>query len=202
LLGIDNIFEVFFLAGFVAGTVIRNVYTLRCRKIKTMKKRKSAADIILIGAAGIAMTLPLCYLFTAWLDFADYQLPGWLGWTGTVVFVMSLLLLWRSHADLGQNWSAMLQIRQQHSLVTSGIYRYIRHPMYAAHLLWAVAQGMLLENWLAGWAFLVAFVPLYLIRVPKEEQMMLEQFGEQYRGYISLTGRVVPRFRKERLTTP
>lgn len=153
-------------------------------------------DIILISAAGIAMALPLFYLFTPWLGFADYCLPEWMGWIGTAVFAMALLLLWRSHADLGRNWSAILQIKQEHSLVTDGIYRHIRHPMYAAHLLWAIAQGLLLENWLAGWAFLVVFVPLYLIRVPKEEHMMLEQFDEQYRQYISRTGKIIPRFWK------
>jgi protein-S-isoprenylcysteine O-methyltransferase Ste14 len=194
LLGIDNIFEVIFLVGFVVGSVIRKVYTFRCRHSKATKKRKSLVDIILISAAGVGMALPLFYLFTPWLDFADYDLPGWLGWIGTVVFAMALFLLWRSHADLGRNWSATLQIRREHSLITDGIYRHIRHPMYAAHLLWAIAQGLLLENWLAGWAFLVISVPFYLLRVPKEEKMMLEQFGEEYREYISRTGRIIPHF--------
>ena len=194
MFGIDNIFEVIFLVGFVVGSVIRKVYTFRYRGSKTTKKRKSLVDIILISFAGVGMALPLFYLFTPWLDFADYDLPGWLGWIGTAVFAMALFLLWRSHADLGQNWSAILQIRQEHSLVTDGIFRYMRHPMYAAHLLWAIAQGLLLENWLAGWVFLVTFIPMYLVRVPKEEKMMLEQFGEEYREYISRTSGMVPKF--------
>jgi len=192
LLGIDNTFEVIFLVGFVVGSVIRKVYTFRCRGSKATKKRKSLVDIILISAAGVGLAAPLLYLFSPWLDFADYDLPGWLGCVGTVVFAMALFLLWRSHADLGRNWSAILQIRQEHSLITDGIYRHIRHPMYAAHLLWAIAQGLLLENWLAGWAFLVIFVPFYLLRVPKEEKMMLEQFGQEYRQYISRIGRMIP----------
>jgi protein-S-isoprenylcysteine O-methyltransferase Ste14 len=68
--------------------------------------------------------------------------------------------------------------------------------MYAAHLLWAVAQGLLLENWLAGWIFLVVFIPLYLLRVPQEEQMMLDQFGQEYRDYMARTGRLIPGLRK------
>ena len=192
MLGIDNIFEVIFLVGFVVGSVIRKVYTFRCRGSKATKKRKSLVDIILISAAGIGLAAPLFYLFSPWLDFADYDLSGWLGCVGTVVFAMALFLLWRSHADLGRNWSATLQIRQEHSLITDGIYRHIRHPMYAAHLLWAIAQGLLLENWLAGWAFLVISIPFYLLRVPKEEKMMLEQFGQEYRQYISRTGRMIP----------
>ncbi|MFH1884734.1 MAG: protein-S-isoprenylcysteine O-methyltransferase [Planctomycetota bacterium] len=192
LLGIDNTFEVIFLVGFVVGSVIRKVYTFRCRGSKATKKRKSLVDIILISAAGVGLAAPLLYLFSPWLDFANYDLPGWLGCVGTVVFAMALFLLWRSHADLGRNWSATLQIRREHSLITDGIYRHIRHPMYAAHLLWAIAQVLLLENWLAGWAFLVISVPFYLLRVPKEEKMMLEQFGQEYRQYISRTGRIIP----------
>jgi protein-S-isoprenylcysteine O-methyltransferase Ste14 len=194
LLGIDNIFEVIFLVGFIVGSVIRKVYTFGCRGSKSVDKRKSVVDIILISAAGVGMALPFFYIFTPWLDFANYDLPRWLGWIGTAVFAGAIFLLWRSHADLGRNWSAILQIRKEHSLVTNGVYRYMRHPMYAAHLLWAIAQGLLLENWLAGWVFLVTFIPMYLVRVPKEEKMMLEQFGQEYRQYISRTGRMIPYF--------
>jgi protein-S-isoprenylcysteine O-methyltransferase Ste14 len=151
---------------------------------------------VLIVAAGLGMAAPLVYLFTPWLDFANYDLPGWMGWAGTAAFAAALVLLWRSHADLGLNWSATLRIRSGHCLVTRGIYRDIRHPMYAAHLLWAVAQGLLLANWLAGWAFLAVFVPFYLLRVPHEEKMMLDQFGDEYRAYMARTGRLIPRLRR------
>ncbi len=193
---IDSIFEVVFLLGFIIGFVIRKIYMVRYGKSKAVMKYKSVVDIVLLGVAGIAMILPFFFMFTPWLDFADYHLPGWMGWIGTAVFAMSLVLLWRSHADLGRNFSPILQINQEQSLVTDGIYRHIRHPMYTAHILWSIAQGMLLENWLAGWAFLVVSMPLYITRMPKEERMMLDQFGEQYRQYISRTGRIIPRLWK------
>ena len=193
---IDSIFEVVFLAGFFIGFVIRKMYTVRCRNSKAIKKYKSIVEIIILGITGITMILPFFFILTPWLDFANYNLPQWLGWVGTAVFAIALLLLWRSHADLGPNWSPLPQIRQGHSLITDGIYLHIRHPMYAAHLLWAIAQGFLIENWLAGWGFLLVSLALYLIRIPKEEHMMLEQFGEQYRQYISRTGRIIPRFQK------
>ena len=193
---IDNIFEAVFIVGFIIGLVIRKIYTARCPKSEAIRKYRSVIEIILLSAAGIAMILPFISIFTSWLGFADYHLPVWLGWIGTPVFAMALLLLWRSHADLGKNFSPILQIRQQHSLITNGVYHYIRHPMYAAHLLWAIAQGLLVQNWLAGWAFLVVSMPLYIIRMPKEEQLMIEQFNEQYRRYICRTGRLIPRFWK------
>ena len=188
-----NTSEVIFLAGFVTGSVIRNIYTARCRGLQAEKKYSSVLDIILVSIAGVGMVIPLLYLFTPWLDFANYALPGWSGWVGAAAFAGAIFMLWRSHADLGRNWSATLCVTGQHSLVTTGIYRRIRHPMYTAHLLWAIAQGFLLSNWLAGWAFLVLSVPLYVIRIPKEEQMMLEHFGEEYHQYMSRTGRLIPR---------
>jgi len=64
--------------------------------------------------------------------------------------------------------------------------------MYAAHLLWGIAQVLLLQNWIAGFAMLATSLPLYLVRIPREEQMMLEHFGEEYHLYMSQTGRVIP----------
>ena len=110
------------------------------------------------------------------------------------VFAMALLLLWRSHADLGRNWSAILRIRPEHTLVTDGVYRHIRHPMYAAHWLRGIAPALLLQNWIAGLSMLVFFVPIYLVRVPRVEKMMLENFEEEYHEYMNRTGRVIPRF--------
>jgi len=75
LFGIDNIFEIIFLAGFVVGSVIRKVYTFRCRGDKTTNKCKSVVDIILISIAGVGLAAPLFYLFSPWLDFANYNLP-------------------------------------------------------------------------------------------------------------------------------
>ncbi len=196
LLKVYNSFEVIFLAGFIIGLVIRKVYTFRARGSKATSKHRSVVDIVLLSAAGVGLAAPLFYLFTSWLDFADYDLPRWMGWMGTAVFAAALLLLWRSHVDLGLNWSGTLQVREGHTLVTAGVYRYMRHPMYSAHLLWAIAQALLIENWLAGWAFLAIFVPFCLIRIPREEQMMLDNFGEQYRQYMNHTGRLMPRLRR------
>jgi protein-S-isoprenylcysteine O-methyltransferase Ste14 len=192
LLKSHNTSEVIFLAGFVVGSVIRTVYTTKCRGLKVEKKYSSVLDIILVSTAGVGMIMPLLYLFTPWLHFANYSLPYWSGWLGTAAFAGAIFMLWGSHVDLGHNWSATLSITGEHSLVTTGVYRYIRHPMYSAHLLWAIAQGLLLSNWLAGWAFLVLPIPLYIVRIPKEEQMMLERFGEEYREYMGRTGRLIP----------
>jgi protein-S-isoprenylcysteine O-methyltransferase Ste14 len=148
-----------------------------------------------MGLWGIAQLLPLVFFFSSRLEFADYSLPIGLGILGAIFFVAAVWLIWRSHADLGRNWSPTLQIRREHGLIMAGVYRLVRHPMYAAHVLWAIGQPLIVQNWLAGWGGLVAMLPVYILRVGKEEQMMLDHFGNEYREYMNRTGRIVPRFR-------
>jgi protein-S-isoprenylcysteine O-methyltransferase Ste14 len=64
--------------------------------------------------------------------------------------------------------------------------------MYAAFWLWAIAQFLLLPNWIAGPAGLVGFGTLFFGRVAREEELMIESFGEEYRTYMRTTARVLP----------
>ncbi len=188
------IFKFCYVIGLIVGSVIRGVYMrpYRSRSNKTAQKIDLDRLLITLSSLGL-LFLPLIYLLTPWLDFADYYLPLWLGWLGAVVFTAALWLLWRSHVDLGQNFSPELEILEGHALVTHGVYKHIRHPMYAAHWLWGIAQALLLQNWIAGLSMLVTLAPLYYVRVPREEQMMLEHFGDEYQTYMERTGRVIPR---------
>ncbi len=199
----ESTLKIVFAAGFVAACVIRGICTHRVRRGRGKEAHQAADEhrvraewlLMLLVSAGM-FVLPLVYLVTSWLDFADYRLPDWAGLGGAAAFAAALWLLWRSHADLGRHWSVRLEIQQEHSLVTEGVYRYVRHPMYAAHFLWAIAQPLLLQNWIAGPAFLVTFLPMYLRRVSHEEQMMIGRFGDEYRSYAGRTGRLFPRLRR------
>lgn len=192
----NNVFKIVYFIEFVLISIVRSAHTTKYRTLRIALDRKTLLDVFLLGLAGIGMLIPLVYVFSSVLDFADYALPDWVGWTGVVLFGLAIWLLWRSHADLGRNWTPTLGIRDEHKLVTEGVFKYIRHPMYAAHLLWALAQVLMLHNWIAGFSFLVVSAPQYLLRVNDEEQMMLEQFGEEYRAYMERTGRVIPHLMK------
>ncbi len=202
----ENIFKIVYVIGFVAGSVIRNSCVSRVprwwkKKQNLVQEKESALDKLIMIPVFLGMVvIPILYLVTSWLDAVDYHLPNWAGFVaggfGVVFFALALWFLWRSHFDLGHNFSPELKIKENHDLVTSGVYAHIRHPMYLAHFLWAIGQALLLQNWIAGWAFLVAFFPVYLQRYQKEEKMLSDQFGEEYRAYIRRTGRILPRFRR------
>lgn len=190
-----------YFLGILAETVIRVPHEWRRRQTRRVVDRVSGLERFLVGLVAVgSLFTPAVYAFTPWLDKADYRLSpsskGLTGGFGVLILAVAVWMFWRSHADLGRNWSPSLQLREGHTLVTEGAYRSIRHPMYASMWLWGVAQALLLQNWIAGWASLVLFLPLYVLRVPREEQMMLEQFGEAYRVYMNRTGRVIPRLKR------
>lgn len=192
---VNSIFKIVYLIELIAITAVRGRHTAPYRRLKTAVDRSSALDTGLLALVGVGMLVPLVYVFSSILDFADYDLPRWVGWLGALLFAGAAWLLWRSHADLGRNWTPTLGLREEHALVSDGVFRHIRHPMYAAHLLWGLAQLLRLHNWIAGPAMLLVTVPQVLLRVGDEERMMVERFGEAYERYMARTGRLLPRLR-------
>ena len=107
--------------------------------------------------------------------------------------VAFLTIFHLSHKHLARNWSVSLEIRKDHQLVDTGLYRKIRHPMYTSFWLWAIAQFLLIPNWIAGLAGLVSIAVLYYSRVGAEEEMMRQQFGAEYDAYCERTYRLLPK---------
>src|SRR3989442_15747704 len=115
-----------FLTGFIVYVGIRGVFKHRTRSNEKMVSRSGALEkaLMVIVIPG-GLLLPVIYLFTPWLAFADYHLPSVARWCGAVLLLAALWLFWRSHVDLGQNWSQSLEIRKGHQLVTQGVYHYV-----------------------------------------------------------------------------
>ena len=149
--------------------------------------------LLLTGMWLASMVLPFLVIATPWLDAFDYRLPDMTTWIGLALLVPYLWLFWRSHADLGRNWSPGLEVRTEHELVTRGVYAQIRNPMYAAIWLGAFAQALLIQNWIGGFAVIPAFAAMWFIRVPREEAMMRRRFGAAWDAYVARSGRLLPR---------
>lgn len=191
-----DIFTAFYFIAIVAETIIRAPFNEKRKKQKMGERRVTSQERILLGLLFLGMFfVPIVYAASRWLDFANYTLPAWAGWLGVLLLAGAVLVFWRGHVVLGLNWSPSLEIREKHELVTRGIYRVIRHPMYASQWLWTIAQPLLLQNWIAGFIGLLTFIPFYFLRVKAEEQMMLDSFGTEYREYMKMTGRVLPKLR-------
>ena len=193
--------KIIYMIGYwAANFVIRAPYIKAHQRLPIRANRKTRGDTGLFLAVGVGgFFLPLIYVFTPVLSFADYSSPLWVGLIGVVVLLLGNWVFWKSHKDLGTNWSPTLEIREKHTLVMHGIYRRIRHPMYLSIWLLVIAQTMILPNYIAGFSGVVPFALLYFLRVPKEERMMREEFGESYDEYLLGTGRILPRLRTRRV---
>ena len=180
------------LLGSAVMVAIRAPHGHRSLKVPVAKSRKGTLEIALLTLAWLGFFVPLLWIATSALSFADFPLYPVPLVAGTLCLALGLWLFHRSHVDLGTNWSITLEIRENHRLVTEGVYRRVRHPMYLALLLHSVGQALVLPNWLAGPSYLVAFGILFAFRVGAEERMMLEEFGKDYEAYRAVTKRLVP----------
>ena len=177
----------------VGWYVIRIPHARRSRRIPIARSARGAREIalLLISLTGLGV-LPLVYVATGFPRFANYGFRPAQAWIGTAAAVASLAMFHLTHRALGRNWSVTLEVRESHKLVTDGVYGRVRHPMYTAFWLWAVAQALLLPNWVAGLSGLVGFGTLYFFRVGQEERLMIEAFGDAYRAYMGRTARLIP----------
>jgi protein-S-isoprenylcysteine O-methyltransferase Ste14 len=190
-----------FVALVISWYLIRYEHERRSRRQKIVWSARGPREtaLLLISLTGLGI-LPLVYVTTGVPRFAAYAFHPIQAWLGLLFAMAALGMFQLTHRALGQNWSVSLDVREGHQLVTEGIYRRVRHPMYAAFWLWAIAQALLLPNWFAGLAGLVGFGTLFFGRVAREERMMLEAFGDSYRAYMARTGRVFPSILGARLS--
>ncbi len=177
----------------VAWWVIRLPFE---RKSKRNVLLRDAMDLrekllLLVSLTGLGL-IPLAYIATGFPAAFDQPFSAARAMAGLLMFGAALMLFYATHKALGRNWSVTLAVRADHALVTTGVYRFVRHPMYTAFWMWAIAQALTLQNWVAGPAGIIGFGLLYMLRVGREEALMRDTFGPAWDSYAARTPRVVP----------
>lgn len=147
---------------------------------------------VVIFVALIAF-LVMYFAGATWIDAFLFPLPTWLRWTGFAIGVATVIFWTWAQATLDTQWSPQLQLTEGHHLITTGPYARVRHPLYTGMCGWFISLMLLTANWIFIGACALTFAGL-LWRIPKEEQMMLETFGVEYRDYMKRTGRFFPKF--------
>src|ERR1700743_2505178 len=167
-----------FVALVVGWYLIRYEYARRSRRERIVWSARGPVEtaLLLISLTGLGL-VPLVYVATGIPRFTAYSFHPLFAWLGLFFAIAALGMFHLTHRALGRQWSISLDLRENHELVTSGIYRRVRHPMYSAFWLWAIAQALLLPNWIAGLAGLGGFGVLFFGRVGRGGGMTLGALG-------------------------
>jgi protein-S-isoprenylcysteine O-methyltransferase Ste14 len=197
----EILFRILFWILILAVLMMRIVFTLRVRLAgervmpdRAAVKREGIAAFFVrfIGFFLIIGVLVAFAVQPAWLAALSIPLPDIFRWLGFLLGLIGLAIWIWAQVALGKEWSPQLQLREEHRLVTAGPYARMRHPIYSGMIVWAGGLALVSANWIfVAIALLVGAV--FVVRVPKEEQMMIDEFGDEYREYMKRTGRVLPK---------
>ena len=175
-------------------SLIRIKFAKGVKKIKLKKTKNDIYEKIKVFIAFTGMVLiPLFSIFTPFLNNFRINIPLIIIYFSIIGKILNIYFFYLIHKQLGVNWSPVLEIKKNQKLIKDGVYKYIRHPMYTQHWLWIILQGILLDNYFVEIFGIITFGFLYFTRINKEEELMIEEFGEEYKKYMENTGRLLPK---------
>lgn len=190
----EKVFKIFLLVILYVYGAVRMPYMKNRDKIKYVKNKNTKLEKMNVFIAWLGMCLvPHLYAFTNIFEKYAMKVPFWGRSLAAILMILDVVYFYYIHKELSNNWSPILEIRENQKLITSGVYKYVRHPMYTQCWAWVFLQGIVSSNafvWIFGllsWGF------LYFTRVFNEEKLMLEEFGDEYKEYMNKTGRILPK---------
>jgi protein-S-isoprenylcysteine O-methyltransferase Ste14 len=202
----ENTFRWIFTVFIAAILIVRVVYYRKAgarREIRTRTQEKRLLGLlrllsglpgmIALGLWALQPVLANWNIQSAWSGRVLLDLPDWLRWFGAVLAPLALALLVWVHRTLDTNFSPTLRLKVHHQLIMHGPYRYVRHPMYTALMLVGLAIVLISANWVIAFVSIPGMTLAVALRIPSEQTMLLELFGEEYQRYMQRTGLVLPR---------
>jgi protein-S-isoprenylcysteine O-methyltransferase Ste14 len=192
----DQTFRIVLVVGFFLLFPIAVSYRIKSQSTREPLDRWQEGRFILftlrpIGLASMAGLIT--YLVNPMLmSWSSVPLPPWLRWTGVAIGAIGgILVVWAFHS-LGPNLTDTVVTRREHTMVTHGPYRWVRHPFYDAVALAVTGNALAAANWflaLTGGLTLA----LLVTRTRIEEEKLIARFGDRYRDYVNETGRFLPK---------
>jgi protein-S-isoprenylcysteine O-methyltransferase Ste14 len=193
----DVMFRWVMVAGFVAVVAVTALHRVRAGTNEKLDRRKEGAFMLatLRPAGGALWFSTIAYMINpAWMAWSSMPLPVWLRWTGAVFSALAIALLVWTLPTLGKNLTDTVVTRREHTLVTRGPYRWIRHPFYVCMALMTLGSALVTANWFILGSGVVVF-SLLALRSRVEEEQLAARFGDAYLDYRKRTGRFLPKLR-------
>jgi len=194
----ENIFRILAALLLFIGMGISGYFRSKADRDSGEKIHRNAdgtAMMTIIRLGGLVLWLsPFVYLINpAWMAWSKIGLDEWVRWLGVGIGILCDFGVYWLFSSIGSGITPTSATRTEHQLVTSGPYRWVRHPLYTVGSSMFVAFGMMADNWFIAGLGVFAFI-MMAIRTPKEEANLIEKFGDEYRDYMKRTGRFFPKF--------
>jgi protein-S-isoprenylcysteine O-methyltransferase Ste14 len=193
----ENIFRILAAIILFTGVGISSYFRRKADRDtgeKISRKVDGNAMMTLIKLGGLLLWFsPLVYLINpSWMAWSKIGLSESVRWLGVGLGILCVFGIYWLFSSIGSGITPTSATRKEHKLVTNGIYRYIRHPLYTIGSSLFIAFGMMADNWFIALLGVLAFIGM-AIRTPKEEANLIEKFGDEYREYMKHTGRFLPK---------
>jgi protein-S-isoprenylcysteine O-methyltransferase Ste14 len=193
----ENTFRILAALILFTGIGISSYYRRKADKDtgeKISRKVDGSVMMTAIKIGGLILWLtPLVYLVSPnWMNWSKIGLPESIRWLGVGIGILCVLGIYWLFSSIGSGITPTSATRQEHKLVTSGPYRWVRHPLYTVGSSMFIAFGMMADNWFIAALGVLAFIGM-AIRTPKEEANLIEKFGDEYQEYMKHTGRFFPK---------
>ena len=193
----ENIFRILAALILFTGIGISSYFRRKADKESgetISRKVDGTVFMTMIRIGGLILWLsPLVYLINpAWMAWSKIGLPEWVRWLGVGFGILCTMGIYWLFSSIGSGITPTSATRKEHQLVTSGPYRWVRHPLYTFGASLFTAFGMMADNWFIALLGLLAFIGM-ASRTPKEEANLIAKFGDEYREYMKRTGRYLPK---------
>jgi len=189
-------FRILLIFVSVVQTVISLRYLKKAKAGSTIFRRReegillSIAIVVFYLAYGVAVVT--YFLNPNWMAWSAFVVPSWIRWVGIVPLLFGAFwIIWGLH-HIGDNITVSIKTREDHALITTGPYHWVRHPLYAAGIIESVGVCLMMANWFVAISAGL-FWTLIALRTPMEEQKLIEKFGDKYCRYMQRVGRFMPR---------
>jgi len=194
----ETIFRILAALLLLTGMGISSYFRMKADREtgeKISRKADGTTTMTIIRLGGLVLWLsPFLYMINpGWMAWSKIGLPEWVRWLGVGIGILCDLGVYWLFSSIGSGITPTSATRREHKLVTSGPYRWVRHPLYTVGSSMFVAFGMMADNWFIATLGVLAFI-MMAFRTPKEEANLIEKFGDDYRDYMKRTGRFFPKF--------
>ena len=158
---------------------------------KEITQKTKAIIALMLAILSYFLTMGLWIVLPQTVLMFQIALPLMIRWIGVVMALIAIALTVWIHRTLGRQYSAKLEIQKNHKLIKVGPYNRVRHPMYTTLNLFSISVSLITANLLLILLAISVAIPFFWI-ARAEEELLIEQFGEEYLEYMKVTGRFVP----------